>query len=87
MHSCVELLLCLLPVESMVNSSRFPPSTSASLMVVGFTAAHLLVPWVLIALFKQNILNGGIKKVTTVSHFCNFWCNKMGMLCFGIQDL
>lgn len=56
----------------MLNFSRFLPSTSASLMVAGFTAIHLLVPWVLTTLFKQNILNGGIKKVTTVSHFVTF---------------
>lgn len=50
----------------------FSPSTSAPLMVAGFTAAHLLVPWVVTTLFKQNILNGGIKKVTTVSRFVTF---------------
>lgn len=41
-------------------------------MVAGFIAAHLLVPWVLTTLLKQNILNGGIKQVTTVTHFVTF---------------
>lgn len=53
----------------MLNFSRFLPPPSVSLMVAGFTATHLLVPWVLTTLFKQNILNGGIKQVTTMSHF------------------
>jgi hypothetical protein len=41
-------------------------------MVSGFIASHLLVPWVLTALFKQNILDVGMKQVTTVSHFVKF---------------
>lgn len=41
-------------------------------MATAFTAAHLLVPGVLMTLFKQNILNGGLKQVTTVSHFLTF---------------
>lgn len=58
----------------------FSPSASASLMVAGFIAAHLLVLWVVTTLFKQNVLNGGIKKVTTVSHFVTFGAIK-GVCC------
>ena len=86
MHSCAGLLLCLLPVESMVNSSRF------SLYICLFDGSwvyccSLISALGLSSLIQTKILNGVIKKVTTVSHFCNFWCDKMGMLCFGIQDL
>lgn len=86
MHFCIELLLCLLLVESMLNFSWFSPSISAS-DGAGFTAAHLLVPLVSTTIFKQNTLNGGIKKVTTVSHFVTFGAIKWLSYIWNIRSL